>query len=175
MLFVLAYEVIFWEMQIEDGQLQQIYLDMENVGLITYSTHGIPWRTLTFHVLILMQIKIGLMMTQWRVETCRLLHLSEIYSSILLCSKVLYSPIRLYTQRDGSTQNMYVCCSVVMLISLRRPQPVMQGINSAKRTKGMSDVWRRTTDYMTLLSIIRRQGDKEGLYCSVGNISGPLT
>jgi hypothetical protein len=42
----------------------------------------IPWRTLTFHVLILMQIKVGHMMTQWRVETCRLLHLSEKYSSI---------------------------------------------------------------------------------------------
>jgi hypothetical protein len=53
-----------------------------------------------------LQIKIGLLMTQRRVETCRLLHLSEIYSSILLCWTVPYLPIRLYTQRDGSTQKI---------------------------------------------------------------------
>jgi hypothetical protein len=52
-----------------------------------------------------MQIQIGLMMTQWRVDTCSLLHLSKLYSSILLCSAVLDLPICLYTQRDGSTQN----------------------------------------------------------------------
>jgi hypothetical protein len=50
---------------------------------------GIPWRTLTFNLLIHVQIIFVLMMTEWRVETCHLLLLSEIYSFILLCSTVL--------------------------------------------------------------------------------------